>query len=121
MDVNRSTVLILSPDALSVALVGALVELEGLQPAFASAEEPPRDALLRTRPRFVLVDVEHPSAVAAQFIGPATMVGARILLFGSSRSTRDLSQAAADHGLDSFTLPIGHAAFARLLADGAAG
>jgi hypothetical protein len=115
MVVNRGNVLILSPDALSVALLGALVELEGLQPVFASAEEPPREALLRTRPRVVLIDIEHPNAVAAQFIGPATMVGARVLLFGPAHATGALSQAAADHALDSFTLPIERAQLARLL------
>lgn len=118
MDVKSSSVLILSPDALSVALVGALVELEGMQPVFATSEEQPREALLRTRPRFVLVDVEHPSAVSSQFIGPATMTGARVLLFGTQRSARDLPQSAAVHDLKWFTLPIEHDAFARLLRNG---
>jgi hypothetical protein len=119
MDVKRSSVLILSPDALSVALVGALVELEGMQPVFATADEAPRDALIRTRPRYVLIDVEHPNAVSPQLIGPATMTGARVLLFGTRHSARDLPETAAMHDLTWFSLPIERTEFARLLRDAA--
>ena len=121
MVAKSAAVLILSPDALAVALLGALLELEGLTPAFSGPEESPREALRRIRPRMVFIDVEHPSAVSSQFIGPATMTGARVLLFGTRRSARDVPQIAAIHNVKAFTLPMEQNEFARLLSDGVGG
>jgi hypothetical protein len=121
MVAKNAPVLILSPDTLAVALLGALLELEGLTPAFSGPEESPREALMRIRPRWVFIDVEHPSAVSSQFIGPATMTGARVFLFGNRRTSRDIPQIATIHNVKSFTLPLEQDEFARLLREGTGG
>ncbi|HVE80257.1 MAG TPA: hypothetical protein VNA89_15430, partial [Gemmatimonadaceae bacterium] len=118
MHAAKPTVLILSPDALTAALLAALVEFEGLAPAFGEDSEPPRKALRRMRPRVVLVDVDHATACTPSFLGPAAMTGARVLLFGPERAAAAVRETAAAHSLSSFTLPVGAAAFGRLL-DGA--
>jgi hypothetical protein len=123
MHAAKPLVLILSPDALSAALLAALVEFDGHAPAFPEDSEAPRDALRRLRPRTVLVDFDHPTACAPDFFGPATMTGARVVLFGPRRFADAIRTAAATHSLASFTLPVGPTEFGRLLAgtDGRAG
>ena len=112
---TRSAVLIFSEDPLAAALIGAAVELMGFEPAFASDPEAPRTALLRVRPRLVLVDCDHEGACAPGFIGPALMTGARVVLIGSRRSRRDPRALAASFGLGAMTLPAGFDAIADLL------
>jgi len=103
--VTRSAVLIFSEDPLAAALVGAAVELIGCHAAFATDGEPPRSALIRVRPRLVLVDCDDEGACGPSFIGPALMTGARVVLVGSSRSRRDPRTLAASFGLRAMTLP----------------
>jgi hypothetical protein len=90
-DVSTHAVLILSSDPLAAALLGAAVELAGYAPSFAGQGEPHRAALLRLRPRLVLVDCDHEEACSEGFIGPALMTGAKVLVFRSRRSTRDVT------------------------------
>src|SRR3954471_24023298 len=61
-EVSRQAVLIISSDPLAAALLGAAVELAGHQPHFVRTEERARAALLRARPRLVLVDCDHDEA-----------------------------------------------------------
>lgn len=103
-DVIRSVVLIFSEDPLAAALIGAAVELIGFQPAFPSHGEPARDALLRERPRLVLIDCDH-AACGLNFIGPVMMTGARVTLVGSRRSRRDAGELAGRFGLRAIALP----------------
>jgi hypothetical protein len=114
-DVTRSAVLILSEDPLGAALIGAAVELAGLEPAFPSDREPPRDALLRVRPRLALVDCDHEAACAPSFVGPALMTGARVLLLGSRRGRRNAGSLAGSYGLRAVTLPADLGVVAELL------
>lgn len=100
----RSAVLIFSEDPLAAALIGAAVELTGLQPSFPADGEPPRDALLRARPRLVLVDCDH-AACGQSFLGPALMTGARMMVVGSGRSRRSASEIASRFGVRAITLP----------------
>src|SRR5687767_13685285 len=101
---SRSAVLIFSEDPLAAALIGAAVELVGFQPTFPRDAEAPRDALLRERPRLVLVDCDH-SACGQSFFGPVLMTGARVVLVGSRRSRRDAHETAASFGLLAVTMP----------------
>jgi hypothetical protein len=94
-DVNPHAVLILSSDPLAAALLGAAVELAGHAPSFAWEGELPRASLLRLRPRLVLVDCDHEDACSDAFVGPAIMTGAKVLLFRSRRSSRDVADLAA--------------------------
>jgi hypothetical protein len=105
-DVTRSAVLIFSEDPLAAALLGAAVELVvGLEPTFPTDGEPPRGALLRERPRLVLVDCDHEAACGPNFFGPVLMTGARVLLVGSRRTRRDAAELAARFGVRAITLP----------------
>jgi hypothetical protein len=112
--VSRSAVLIFSEDPLAAALIGAAVELAGLEPAFATDGESPRAALLRVRPRLVLMDCDH-AACGPSFFGPVLMTGARVLLVGSRRNHGDARELAARFGLRAIMLPADLAAIADLL------
>jgi len=113
--VTRSAVLIFSEDPLAAALIGAAVELIGFEPMYATDGEPPRSALLRVRPRLVLVDCDHEGACGPSFIGPALMTGARVVLIASRRSRRDPRALASSFGLRALTLPAGLDAIAQQL------
>jgi hypothetical protein len=106
--------LIFSEDPLAAALNGAAVELVGFQPTFPNHGESPRDALLRERPRLVLIDCDH-AACGLNLFGPVMMTGARVMLVGSRRSRRDAAELAARFGLHSLTLPADLEAIADLL------
>ncbi len=112
---TRQAVLILSSDALSAALLGAAVELAGHAPHFAQTDEPPRTALLRIRPRLAVIDCDHEEACSDEFVGPALMTGARVLLFRSHRSKRDISEFASRLELRVADMPVDHDALTRLL------
>ncbi|MDQ3950360.1 MAG: hypothetical protein M3282_08430, partial [Gemmatimonadota bacterium] len=83
---KRSAVLIFSEDPLAAALIGAAAELVGFAPTFPTHAESPRDALLRERPRLVLVDCDHEAACSPSFFGPVLMTGARVMLIASRRT-----------------------------------
>ena len=112
---TRSAVLIFSEDPLAAALIGAAVELIGFAPAFATDGASPRGALIRVRPRLVLVDCAHEGACGPSFIGPALMTGARVVLLGSRHSRRDPRALAASFGVRALTLPADVDAIAGLL------
>lgn len=111
--VRRSAVLILSSDPLAAALLGAAVELAGHLPHFPQEHEPPRSALLRVRPRLVLVDCDHEEACAEGFIGPALMTDARVLCFRARKSARDVAELCSRLGVRVLDLPAEHAELGR--------
>jgi hypothetical protein len=112
---NDSHALVLSNDALIAALIGALVEIYGYAPFFPDSEESPRDSLRRVRPGIVLVDCEHDSACSEAFFGPATMTGARVIMFSASQSRQEVASFASRYGFDWFILPIDLPAFAKVV------
>ena len=112
---NDSHALVLSGDALIAALLGALLEIHGYTPFFPEPEEAPRDALRRARPGVVLVDCEHDSACNEAFFGPATMTGARVIMYSASRSRQEVSSFSAKYGFDWFILPIDLASFSKVV------
>jgi hypothetical protein len=113
-DVKRSAVLILSEDPLAAALIGAAVELTGLEPTFPAAQDQPREALLRERPGLVLLDCDH-ATCGPNFVGPAMMTGARVILVTSGRNRGDGGSVASQFGLRSLALPADVAAIAEAL------
>jgi hypothetical protein len=115
-DVKRSAVLIFSEDPLGAALIGAAVELAGIEPAYPVRGELPREALLRQRPRLVLVDCDHGAACEAAFFGPAMMTGARVVLMASARTCPSAERLAAEFGLRSICLSSEPEAIAAVLA-----
>lgn len=110
------TVLVLSADPLASALIGAAIELAGHVPRFPQSEEAPRSALLRVRPRLVMIDCDHPGGCSDAFIGPALMTGSRVLLFKSRRSRRDVSELTERLGVRVMDMPMEHETITQLLA-----
>ena len=112
---SRAPVLVLSSDPLSAALLGAAIELAGHAPRFPQSDEQPRAALLRVRPRLVVVDCDHDDACSEAFIGPALMTGSRVLLFRSRRTQRDTSELSEHLGLRTIEMPVEHESLVRTL------
>jgi hypothetical protein len=114
-EVTRVPVLVLSSDPLAAALVGAAIELAGHAPRFPRSDEPARSALLRVRPRLVIIDCDHEDACSDSFIGPALMTGSRVLLIRSRRTRRDASELSGRLGLRVVEMPMEHEPLTRLL------
>ena len=108
-------VLVFSSDPLAAALLGAAVELAGHLPHFMREGESARTTLLRVRPRLVLVDCDHEEACSDEFVGPALMTDARVLLFRSRRSQRDVSAFAERLNLRVVEMPMEHETLTALL------
>ena len=105
---SRHSILVLSSDPLAAALLGAAIELAGYAPRFTQSQEGPRDALLRVRPRLVVIDCDHEDACSDAFIGPALMTGSRVILFRSRRTRRDVTQLSTRLDLRVVEMPIEH-------------
>jgi hypothetical protein len=116
-DVSRQAVLIISSDPLAGALLGAAVELSGHMPHFVRADERARAALLRVRPRLVLIDCDHTEACSDEFVGPAIMTGAHVILFRSNRSAADRSELSERLGLRILNMPTEHASITAVIAE----
>lgn len=91
-DVSRNAVLIFSSDPLAAALLAAAIEFAGHAPHFARQAEAARGALRRVRPRLVLIDCDHDESCSEEFIGPAIMMKAEVLLFRSDHTLRDVHE-----------------------------
>jgi hypothetical protein len=105
-DVRRFAVLIFSSDPLAAALIAAAIELAGHAPHFAQPGESAREALRRVRPGLVLIDCDHAESCSDEFIGPALMMKARVLLFKSKRTERDVREFAERLKLRVVSLPM---------------
>ena len=115
---SRHPVLVLSPDPLAAALLGAAIELAGHVPRFPQPDEVARTALLRVRPRLVVIDCDHQDGCSDAFIGPALMTGSRVLLFRSRRTRRDvteLTELTGRLGLHVMDMPVEHEPLTRML------
>jgi len=104
-DVSQHPVLIFSTDPLAAALLGALVELAGHAPQFQREDEAARGALMRVRPRLVLIDCDHEETCAEAFVGPALMTGAQVMLYRSRRTRQQSREFAGRLGLRVMELP----------------
>ena len=114
-DLRSVRVLVLSSDPLAAALLGAAIELAGFAPHFPHSNESARVALLRARPRLVVVDCDHEEGCSDAFIGPALMTGSRVLLFRSRRTKHDASELSTRLGLSVAEMPMDHGPLSRLL------
>jgi hypothetical protein len=114
-DLRRAPVLVLSSDPLAAALLGAAIELAGFAPHFPYSNESARIALVRARPRLVVVDCDHEEGCSDAFVGPALMTGSRVLLFRSRRTKRDASELSTRLGLSVAEMPMDHGPLSRLL------
>ena len=101
---TTNTALLLSPDALGAALVGAAIELAGIGVIFVGTEQP-LAILRRARPSYLLIDCADPAAADEALIGPAMMMGTRVVLFGDERSAQLLRPTAVRLRLGFVVLP----------------
>ena len=114
---SRQAVLIISADPVAAALLGAAVELAEHMPHFVGTGERTRAALLRVRPRLILVDCDHEEACTDEFVGPAIMTGARVVLFRSRRSKADRSEFSDRLGLRVVDMPKEHDSLTALFSE----
>lgn len=112
---SRQAVLIISSDPLAAALLGAAVELAEHMPHFVRPDERARAGLLRVRPRLVLIDCDHVEACSDEFVGPAIMTGARVILFRSNRSVADQTEFGGRLGLRILNMPTEHESITAVL------
>ncbi len=112
---SRSAVLVFSSDPFAAALLAAAIELAGYEPHFASGHETARAAVKRVRPRLVLIDCDHEEACSDEFIGPAIMMKAKVLLLRTKSARRDVSGLAERMDLRVVDLPDDHEQFIEIL------
>lgn len=112
---SRHPVLVVSPDPLAAALLGAAVELAGHAPHFPQPSEGARASLRRVRPRLTLVDCDHEDACSDAFVGPALMTGSRVILFRSRHTRRDIGDLADRLGVIVIELPTEYEALTEVL------
>ncbi len=121
MKQHSSKVLVLSDQPLVAALVGMLVELVGLVPAFAEAGERPEDALKRTRPLLVvLLDAGLDAVRSDLFFAQAAKRRVGLAVFGPTRTEARLAGLARARGVPWLEVPANPTAFAELLERAAA-
>jgi hypothetical protein len=108
-------VLILTPHAMTGALLGMLVELSQLEPVFADPAERPEDALARHLPLLVIVaDGEIDTYRSDLFLARAQHRGIGVIVFGLSRH-KETADWAKQHNLPFLELPTDAEAFGRIL------
>lgn len=112
---NRGKVLILTPQAMTGALLGMLVELSQLEPVFADVNERPEEALTRHVPLLVIVaDGDVDSFKSDLFLARAHHRGIGVVVFGVGQA-RQTSSWARDRGLQYLELPTDAEVFGRIL------
>lgn len=106
--------LILAREEIVAALLGLMVEFQGLEPKFLSRAETVDDAIRRERLRAVLVDCDHPDCTDA-ILEAIRRTDAVPILFSPFRMQAEVRAVAARHGIRSFTLPTDPDTFRKLL------
>lgn len=102
---RATTALILSPDPLGAALLGAATELAGFRVSYAADGESPPDCIRRVKPAVVLVDVTHAITGDPASLGPALMTGATVIFFGGARMLRDIAVLVSSSRAATIALP----------------
>lgn len=112
---NRGKVLILTPQPMTGALLGMLVELSQLEPVFAGTNERPEEALTRHVPLLVIIaDGDVDSFRSDLFLARAQHRGIGVVVFGISHRGETPSWAQ-ERGLQYLELPTDAEAFGRIL------
>jgi hypothetical protein len=112
---NRGKVLIFTPQAMTGALLGMLVELSQLEPVFADATDRPEEALARHLPLLVIIaDGEIDAFRSDLFLARAQHRGIGVVIFGMAH--KDATAAwAKQRGLPYLELPTDAEVFGRIL------
>jgi hypothetical protein len=112
---NRGKVLILTPQAMTGALLGMLVELAQLEPVFAEPSERPEDALNRHVPLLVIIaDGQIDAFKSDLFLARAQHRGIGVVVFGEPKH-QATSAWASERGLPYLELPTDAEVFGRIL------
>jgi len=109
-----ANVLILAREEIVAALLGLMVELQGLEPKFPDRSESVDDAIRLERPNAVLIDCDHPDCTDA-LLEAIRRADAKPILFSPFRMQAEVRAVAARHGIRSFTLPTDSDTFRSLL------
>jgi DNA-binding response OmpR family regulator len=107
-------VIILAREEVVAALLGLMVELQGLQPKFLGRTEDVEDAILREKPRAVVIDCDHPDC-RDELLETIRKAGALPVLFSPFRMQPEVKSVAERHGIRSFTLPTDAGTFGKVL------
>jgi DNA-binding NtrC family response regulator len=98
-------VLVVAPDILLAALVGALVEAANFRAAFVNPGERAEDALARVKPiALVLLDAAA-EALSDIFVAQARRRDLPVFLFGSAARIEHTRAWAAERGIPVFVMP----------------
>jgi DNA-binding response OmpR family regulator len=101
------TVLIVSTDPLMAALLAAFAELERYAVALHDEEtESPDDALARSRPALVLVDIDHHDGFAPAFLARLRTSGVAVVAFSPGRLAAEVRDRAEPLGLPWLPIPV---------------
>ena len=112
---NRGKVLILTPQPMTGALLGMLVELSQLEPVFADVNERPEEALTRHVPLLVVVaDGDVDTFKSDLFLARAHHRGIGVVVFGVNHRG-DAPEWAKQRGLAYLELPTDADVFGRIL------
>lgn len=103
---ESSTILVIAKEPLIQTLMCSLVDLSGHTSSVPRGDETVPAAILRVRPRLVLLDCEHDASCEEEAYDAASSVHAQVLLFTPSRSYAEVADFAANRGLRSLALPI---------------
>lgn len=107
----HQTVLLLSADAMTLALVGLLVELAGFKPAFVGEGERPMDAIVRLRPlAAVLIDDLMDLARSDVFLAWAAQQRVPLVAFAGKGAQRGDTSRLRGRGIDIVEQPLDAAA-----------
>lgn len=112
---GRGKVLILTPQAMTGALLGMLVELAQLEPVFATPDERPEDALGRLLPLLVVIaDADIDAIRSDLFLARAQHRGIGVVVFGTD-GRQEPESWARERGIPYLVLPTDAEAFGRIL------
>jgi DNA-binding NtrC family response regulator len=98
-------VLIISPDPVAAALLGALIETLGYTVRFASPPEPADRAVRRVRPGVCLLDCEDSEHCSDEFLGRAAMRGLSVVVFGRRDALERLRALVLQHRIEMLIVP----------------
>jgi DNA-binding NtrC family response regulator len=107
-------VLILAREEIVAALLGFMVELQGLQPKFPEGSETVDNAIRREQPAVVLIDCDHADCTDA-LLEAMRRTEAIPVLFSPFRLRAEVRALATRHGIQSFALPTDSDSFRKLL------
>ena len=114
-DARDDTVLILSTDAVTAALLSLLAELDGFHPVYAERDEAPERSVTRLKPRFLLIDCDHVAACTDEIFRLARSNEVQVIVFSPGRMRDDVRTFAESRSLPWFSLPVERGMLSRII------